>query len=676
MLGLYFLSYALTGKPVLSLYPDRIEVSWLLSTRQLHQYEVSGYRIINHGWSFYEIILEPNSSLVKPVKISSILKRDDILDEWLDRFPDLDRLEADEVIAELAEDPELGADPEERLSRIDFARRVAFWLNIFVLAIVLWVLFYPRPYVVAVTVATVLPWIAIVLVGVWPHLYRLDAKNEHGRPLLMAQFLLPGIALALRGFLDYELLDWRLPVAIGAFSGLVFAVIAAIADRRTPLTTGAVALLLLLTFPYGYGATMVLNGILDRGTPQFFPTRVQGKFVSGGEHTTYTVKLDAWGHWEEPYTLNVPREVFDQIGTRMAVCVRVNPGAFRIPYMTLDACPPGSSGPQTGSELKTGPVAIGLSAYHSGDYEQALKVLRQPTAAGNATAQFTLGLLYWDGLGIAKDGTEAMRLFYLAAAQGHARAMNVIGFSYEHGRGVSPDIKEAVYWYRKAVELEEPRALNNLGILYDKGYGVPRDLSEARRLWREALEQGHAPAMHNLGIMYLEGEGIPRDPNEARRLWLEAAKQGHAPTLNSLGIMHYHSQGVPRDLDEAKRFWRMAADRGHVQAQTSLGTMYYQGEGVARDSVEAGKLWRSAAGQGHAPAMLNLALLYHNGDGVERDYVQAHMWLALAALRYAPGKEQERAIANLKDLALRMTPEEINKAKKTARLLIQKNNWQ
>jgi TPR repeat protein len=49
----------------------------------------------------------------------------------------------------------------------------------------------------------------------------------------------------------------------------------------------------------------------------------------------------------------------------------------------------------------------------------------------------TLGWLYKNGLGIAKDYTEAMNWFRKAANQGYAEAQNNIGWLFQNGWGVN-----------------------------------------------------------------------------------------------------------------------------------------------------------------------------------------------------------------------------------------------
>ena len=94
-------------------------------------------------------------------------------------------------------------------------------------------------------------------------------------------------------------------------------------------------------------------------------------------------------------------------------------------------------------------------------------------------------------------------------------------------------------------------------------------------------------------------------------------------------------------------------------------------EGVAAydrgDYAAALREFRPLAEQGNAKAQNNLGLMYVGGLGVPQDYVQAHMWLDLAASRYPPGEDRDRAVKNRDIYAKMMTPAEISEAQKLAR---------
>ena len=78
--------------------------------------------------------------------------------------------------------------------------------------------------------------------------------------------------------------------------------------------------------------------------------------------------------------------------------------------------------------------------------------IRQAAAQGLAAAQGRLGLMYAEGRGVAKDETEAVRLFQQAAAQGYAMGQYGMGLMYEQGWGVARDLVEAQRLFTQAAE--------------------------------------------------------------------------------------------------------------------------------------------------------------------------------------------------------------------------------
>ena len=106
--------------------------------------------------------------------------------------------------------------------------------------------------------------------------------------------------------------------------------------------------------------------------------------------------------------------------------------------------------------LPGAPVAAGqtfdeaVAAYGRGDYATAIRGVRVHAEQGDASAQFSLGGMYYNGRGVLKDDAEAVRWYRLAADQGLAGAQLELGFMYANGEGVLKDDAEAVRWYRLA----------------------------------------------------------------------------------------------------------------------------------------------------------------------------------------------------------------------------------
>jgi TPR repeat protein len=154
---------------------------------------------------------------------------------------------------------------------------------------------------------------------------------------------------------------------------------------------------------------------------------------------------------------------------------------------------------------------------------------------------------------------------------------------------------------------------------------------------------------------------------------LPLAEQGDLRAQLNLGTMNY-SRAQP-DYEEAAKWFRMAAAQGDIQAERYLGYMYSHGQGVARDDKEAVKWYGRAAEQGDADAQADLASMYSAARGTSQNYVQAHKWFSVAASRFPASERTKRAEAlrNSERLAEKMSPSQIEEAKRLAREWVPKS---
>jgi TPR repeat protein len=241
--------------------------------------------------------------------------------------------------------------------------------------------------------------------------------------------------------------------------------------------------------------------------------------------------------------------------------------------------------------------------------KKALSWLMKESAKGNAYAQYSLGFMYENGLGVAKDDQEAVRWYRLAADQGDANAQFALGVMYKKGQGTVKDDREAVRLYRLSANQGHARAQYTLGARYEYGLGVTKDYREAVRWYRLSADQGFAVAQNSLGKMYNGGIEVAYDRQVAVRLYRLAADQGYADAQYNLGSLYAHGQWDSRDYQEAAKWYTLAANQGHDDAQLFLGRMYMYGEGVSRDEKEAAKWFRLAADQGNGVARYELEKL-------------------------------------------------------------------
>ncbi len=132
----------------------------------------------------------------------------------------------------------------------------------------------------------------------------------------------------------------------------------------------------------------------------------------------------------------------------------------------------------TAGSANAGPVEDAATALETLDYKTAFGLLLPLAEHGNASVQFNLGLMYFNGQGTQQDYAMAMKWFRLSAGQGGADAMFSLGLMYYNGFGVPQDYAAAKEWFGVAAEQGNAEAQTNLGWMYDMGYGIPQFVSD------------------------------------------------------------------------------------------------------------------------------------------------------------------------------------------------------
>jgi len=99
--------------------------------------------------------------------------------------------------------------------------------------------------------------------------------------------------------------------------------------------------------------------------------------------------------------------------------------------------------------------ASAQAAYHSGDYRRAYKGLRNLAQDQNAKAQYLLGLLYLQGLGVREDTELGIDWLKQATENGSYPAAAELGQIYITGKGVERNEAEAAKWIELSTQLAE-----------------------------------------------------------------------------------------------------------------------------------------------------------------------------------------------------------------------------
>ena len=183
---------------------------------------------------------------------------------------------------------------------------------------------------------------------------------------------------------------------------------------------------------------------------------------------------------------------------------------------------------------------------------QVLADLRARAEAGEAEAQYTLGVMF---------------LQDLAAASGQTMSPEAPERRWD-AQAIRNWFSNGVGGPQNAEELARAKAYIAATMGADVAAQLaPLEYAEYGKSsfgYREALgdiKRGHALAQLNLGAMYANGKGVPKDDGAAIIWFRKAAEQGHALAQYFVGAMYANGKGVPQDFVEAHMWYNLAASR-------------------------------------------------------------------------------------------------------------------
>ena len=127
--------------------------------------------------------------------------------------------------------------------------------------------------------------------------------------------------------------------------------------------------------------------------------------------------------------------------------------------------------------------------------DDSIEALRTRANAGDAGAQYNLGVMYDNGRGVPEDDVEAAAWYRKAAEQGYAAAQFNLGLSYINGRGVPQDDVEAYKWFNLATTYADAKGQRErFAEARDRAAEplTPEQRAEGQKLSREWFE-AHPP---------------------------------------------------------------------------------------------------------------------------------------------------------------------------------------
>lgn len=157
------------------------------------------------------------------------------------------------------------------------------------------------------------------------------------------------------------------------------------------------------------------------------------------------------------------------------------------------------------------------------DQLRAEAAIRKAAKAGNAEAQFRLGVMYGNGDGVPLDYGQAREWLEKAVVQGHENAVITLAWMYANGTGVDMDEERARELYLQAARSGSSKAQYVVATMYRFAqYGLAKDMTQAVHWYIKAADQGMPTAQLALGKLLMEGKGVVQDDAAALQ-WLSLA---------------------------------------------------------------------------------------------------------------------------------------------------------
>ena len=212
----------------------------------------------------------------------------------------------------------------------------------------------------------------------------------------------------------------------------------------------------------------------------------------------------------------------------------------------------------TGTDLGEAFHARGCDAYReTADYAEAARWFGLAAGHGHTQARLILGCLYRDGLGVPKQGAEAVSLL---TGVRHPLAFYVLGLIHADGDGVVRDDAEAATWLRLAAAAGLPDATSRLLRLLESGRAVPTEPDEPLHWLQMAAARGDRAAhdrvfpitkrlLNTLFSLAMAAPPLPSPMREWRIVRLEDARPPEMPATHFAGFIEvlYRTQYLRPD---------------------------------------------------------------------------------------------------------------------------------
>lgn len=217
------------------------------------------------------------------------------------------------------------------------------WLEYFSIGLCIWLWLFPYPYKFIFSVVLSLPIVGLLLNGLSrPNLASLVSFSNSGKGKYdLADFIeFPGWVILLRVLLDFQFESFYSLIKVGTIGFILLLLILAATHKRVDKANpnrGTIYLVVIINiFIYSYAATYGINCVYDDSEPKVYPAEIIGKSIHRSKHTSYHLKVEAWGTHHDPEDITVSRSQYEKTEIGQTVNIDYKEGLLNIPWYYIE----------------------------------------------------------------------------------------------------------------------------------------------------------------------------------------------------------------------------------------------------------------------------------------------------------------------------------------------------
>ena len=275
---------------------------------------------------------------------------------------------------------------------------------------------------------------------------------------------------------------------------------------------------------------------------------------------------------------------------------------------------------ESGSVFKDG-LAKDICSEYIRASEESPEIIQDLAESGSASAQYTLSLMYRDGINYNKNDELYIQWIKKSAEQGFTKAQ----VQYADYLLQNDKLDEAREYYLEAAKKGD----NEARMKFSK-HNLKREnnITELIALFEQLNESNDGLFEYRYANILLKTAWTYPQRMKAFEYFSNSAKDGFVNAMHQIAIMYRDGDGTTKDLQNMEKNLRTAADLGYLPSITLLADYYFNGQYVKKDYTLALKYAEKAASLGNVSYMFRVARMYEEGLGTENNTELANKWYA------------------------------------------------